>query len=261
LKVLRGKKALVTGAAGGIGRSIALELARRGADLFLLDIQANRLENVREQADRIGVEALSRTCDLAQPKQITDAVKAVLEQWGKLDIIVNNAAVLYYGPVQCMDIEHWRHTLEVNLHAPIQLCCELLPTLLAQPEGHILNVCSMNALVAIRKLAPYQTSKFGLLGFTESLRADLRRTNVGATALCPGYTRTGFMHTARNVEPGRRLRPPPAWMFTTAEKVATKAVGAIRRNKALVIVTPIARLLWLAKRLSPRLVDFLQRHA
>jgi len=261
VKTLRGKKALITGAGSGIGRAIALELARHGTDLHLLDLAADPLEAVCREVRDAGAEAVPIVCDLSEPDQVSRAVAGLLERWGGLDILVNNAAVLCAGPVQLVTAEQWRRTLAVNLHAPIQLITELLDVLLGRPEAHILNVCSMTGLFALRKLAPYQTSKFALVGLTESLRADLRKTRVGATALCPGFTRTALIDSADNAEPARPFTGPPRWLCTTPHRVARHAVRAIRRNRPLVLVTPLAKLLFLAKRISPRAFDLLRKYA
>ena len=259
MKRLRGKKALITGAACGIGRAIALELARAGTDVYLLDVDSPGVETVCDEARQLGVDAVAGVCDVGEADQVTRSVASVLEQWGTLDILVNNAGVLCWGTIRHITAEQWQRTLAVNLHGPIQFIHELLPTLLERDEAHILNVCSMNGLFAMRKLAPYQTSKFALVGLTESLRADLRKTSVGATALCPGFVSTDFIAGADTTDRHGGSNAP-AWMCATPEQVARKAVRAIRRNQALTLVTPTAKLLWLAKRISPWAFDFLRKY-
>jgi 3-oxoacyl-[acyl-carrier protein] reductase len=255
MKVIRGRKAMVTGAASGVGRAIALALAREGADLFLLDIDKPRLEAAAREAQRHGVEVVTAVCDLAQPAEVGAAVRAVLSGWGRLNILVNNAAVTYHGPTHEMSGEEWQRLMAVNLMAPIQLVRELLATLAAEDEAHVLNVCSMLGLVTLPKTAAYQTSKFGLVGFTAALRAEYGRPGFGITALCPGFVRTPIVEPfMTNSRAG--LLP---WVWTSPERVAAKAIAAIRRNRGLVVVTPLARVMWWLTRLSPRLVDWLSR--
>jgi short-subunit dehydrogenase len=259
VKNLRGKKALVTGAGSGIGLCIALELSRQGADVFLVDVDEVRLRDALGQVRANGVEAIPRRCDLSQPAQVSHCVQEVLRCWGTLDILVNNAGVAYYGPTDRMTPSQWDWLLRVNLHAPIQLTREFLPTLLQRPEAHILNVCSIAGLVAGPRLTAYHASKFGLVGFSEALRAEYANRGLGVTALCPGLVRTGLFQAAASGHPGKPVKQPPRWLCISPECVARKAVWAIRRNRGLVLVSAMAHVLWFLRRLSPALLDRVNR--
>jgi short-subunit dehydrogenase len=259
MKIIRGKKAFVTGAAAGIGRALALALAREGADLFLVDIDGERLQATAAEARSHGVEAVSRVCNLCEHNEISAAVAAVLATWTRIDIVVNNAGVAYYGPTHNMTTVQWDRVLAVNLLAPIQLIREFLPTLALQDEAHILNVCSVFGLVTQRKVTAYQTTKFGMVGLSLALRAEYGRGGVGVTALCPGLVRTTMLEVAERGRPDKRLPLPPAFLMTTPEHVADRAIAAIRRNKGIVVVSPLARLMWWTMRLAPGLVDWISR--
>ena len=253
MRHIRGKTALVTGAASGIGRAIALKLADEGARLYLLDVDALGMSKVVAEARRRGVEATGRHCDLSQPQHITAAVHHLLDRLGGLDILVNNAGITYYGKTLEMTAEHWSRLLAVNLLAPIQLTRELLPTLLSREESHVLNVASVCGLVGLARVSAYTTSKFGLVGFSESLRAEFNRQGVGVTALCPGLVDTNLFAAAPRGRQENKL--PPRWLLATPETIAARAVRAIYRNQAVVVVQPYARLLHLVKRLTPRVLD------
>jgi short-subunit dehydrogenase len=255
MKVLRGKKALVTGAASGIGRSIALALAREGVDLYLVDIDEMKVGLVGSDARRHGVEVRTAQCDVAKPEQITGLVKTVLSAWGELNILVNNAGVAHRGPTHDMSSNQWNQVLAVNLMAPIQLVREFLPSLRSH-EAHILNVCSIFGLVSTRKAAAYQTSKFGLVGLSAALRAEYGSSRFGVTALCPGFVRTALVD---ELDPSEAEKLPPEWMFTNPDTVAAAAIQAIRRNTGIAVVTPVTRALWLLARVSPSFVDWLNR--
>jgi len=259
MRVIRGKKALVTGAASGIGRAIALALARETADLYLLDIDRERLAETATAARRLGVTVFTAQCDVSRPSDITAANHAMLGRWGELDILVNNVGVAYYGPTVNMTAQQWDRLLSINLHAPLQFTRELLPTLLARPEAHVLNVASMFGLVGLGRFVAYNTSKFALVGFSESLRAELGRVGLGVTALCPGFVRTDLFGSAPCGHKGRETPAPPRWISTTSERVAAKAINAIYRDRRLVLVTPAAHLLHYAKRFAPGLLDLLPR--
>jgi short-subunit dehydrogenase len=196
MKVIRGKSALVTGAASGIGRAIALELAREGARLYLLDIDEAGLAAVANEVRSLGVEVETRRCDLAQPAQISAVVHHLLATWGGIDILVNNAGLTYYGRTLNMTALNWDRLLAVNLHAPIQLTRELMPSMLKTRDAHVLNVASILGLVGLARVAAYSTTKFGLVGFSESLRYEFGRAGLGVTALCPGLVDTNLFSSA-----------------------------------------------------------------
>jgi short-subunit dehydrogenase len=255
MRQIRGKTALVTGAASGIGRAIALKLADEGARLYLLDVDALGMSKVVAEARRRGVEATGRHCDLSQPQQITAAVHHLLDRLGGVDILVNNAGITYYGKTLEMSAEHWNRLLAINLLAPIQLTRELLPTLLSRDESHVLNVASVCGLVGLSRVSAYTTSKFGLVGFSESLRAEFNRQGVGVTALCPGLVDTNLFAAAPRGHDRQENKLPPRWLLATPETIAARGVRAIYRNRAVVVVQPYARMLYLVKRLAPGVLD------
>lgn len=246
---------MVTGAASGIGRAIALRLADEGARLYLLDVNPVALASVVAEAKRRGVDVLGRHCDVSQPAHVTAAVAHLLDQWGGVDVLVNNAGITYYGQTTRMSAAHWDQLLAVNLHAPIQLVRELLPTLLSRDEAHILNVASICGLVGLGRVAAYSTSKFALVGLSESLRAEFGRQGLGVTALCPGFVDTNLFDAAPRGEDLRENKRPPRWMLTTPETIAQRGIRAIYRNQGLVVVQPYARLTYLLKRFAPGLLD------
>jgi NAD(P)-dependent dehydrogenase (short-subunit alcohol dehydrogenase family) len=256
MRELRGKTALVTGAASGIGRAISLALASEGTALFLVDIDEVGLANVAVEARQHGVEVVERRCDVGQPSEVSATVAEALAKWGGVDILVNNAGITYYGKTVEMSEEHWDRVLRINLHAHLQFTRELLPMLLARPEAHVLNVCSMFGLFGAPKLVAYCTSKFALVGFSDALRAEYGRDGLGVTALCPGFVSTNLFTSAPQHESAKEPKVPPRFFRTTPERVARAAVLAIRRDRRLVVVEPFARLTCTLKRLMPGLMDF-----
>jgi 3-oxoacyl-[acyl-carrier protein] reductase len=259
MKVIRGRKALVTGAASGIGRALALALARAGADLYLVDIDAAGLASTACEAERHGGVVQLMACDLREPVQITTTVAAMRATFGALHILVNNAGLAYYGATHTMTAAQWDALLAVNLLAPAQLIRELLPDLAAQDEGHILNVCSIFGLLPLRKGAAYQSTKFGLVGLSRALRAEYGRASFGVTALCPAFVRTPMIDSGAAIAPGQEPHTVPAWASTTPEAVAAAALRALRRNQGVVVIPKMARVLWGLARHSPDFIDWLAR--
>jgi 3-oxoacyl-[acyl-carrier protein] reductase len=258
MRVISGKKAMVTGAASGIGRAIALEFAKEGADLFLVDIDAQKLAAVADEARGRGVTVITAVCDLCDPAQIAAAVDQIRGAWGQLNILVNNAGIAFYGPIQSMSPAQWDRIIGVNLLAPIRLVNQTMPLLVAADEAHIVNMCSMFGLVGWRKTAAYQTTKFGLVGYTAALRAELQRANFGVTALCPGFVQSALLDKAA-ISDVDGQPSVPSWISTTPEYTAVRTVRAIRRRQGLVLITPVAHFYWRLMRLAPWLVDWLVR--
>ncbi|MGH6727899.1 MAG: SDR family NAD(P)-dependent oxidoreductase [Pseudolabrys sp.] len=258
MKILRARKAMVTGAASGIGRCIALALARESVDLCLIDIDEANLQMTAQAAKGHGVEVVARVCDLSQSSATKNAVDFLLSTWDRLNILVNCAGICHYGATHAMSDEQWNRIIAVNLLAPIQLTRALLPILAAQDEAHVLNVCSIHGLVSSARIAAYQTSKFGLVGFSAALHAEYARPGFGVTALCPGIVRTPLIDKLK-LDWANGGVSIPAWLGTSPEVVAAKALTAIRSNKGLVVITAYARALWWLARLSPGLAQWLAR--
>jgi short-subunit dehydrogenase len=258
MRTIDGKLALITGAAAGIGRALALELARQGADLLLVDIDRMGLAETAVRARGHGVRVATCTADLGSPLEVRRVAAWVQNDYGRLDILINNAGVAYYGTTHEMGEDQCRRVLAVNLLAPMQLTHQLLPCLFQPPEAHVINMSSIAGLVGVSRLAAYNTTKFALVGFSESLRVEYGPRGLGVTAICPGLVRTGIFETAMT---GGGKTPPrfPPWMTIPPERVARRAVRAIRKNQGLVVITAPAHFIWWVKRLFPRFLDRVQQ--
>jgi short-subunit dehydrogenase len=221
----------------------------------LLDVDDAGLDAVVSAAQQSGVEAIGYYCDVSQPIQVNRTVDRLLGRWADIDILVNNAGITYYGQTHQMSAEHWQQLLTVNLLGPIHLTHRLLPVLLDRPEAHVLNVASIFGLIGMGRVTAYSTSKFGLVGFSESLRAEYGRRGLGVTALCPGFVDTNLFASASRGEDRKENKLPPGFLLSTPEKIANRAMKAIYRNQGLVVTQPYARMLHMAKRFSPWILD------
>ncbi len=256
MRTIREKRALVTGGASGIGRAIAMELAREGANLLVVDIDTDGLAETVAACQSLGAEVCGRHCDVSRPDDISALVDGLLDDWGGIDLLVNNAGITYYGHTHRMTDAHWDRLLQINLHAHIQFTRKLLPAMLEQPEAHVVNICSMFGLVGMPKLAAYCVSKFGLVGFSESLRNEYGRDGLGVSTICPGFVDTRLFTNGPLHKDVAEHKLPPKILCTTAEKVARASVRAIRRNRRMVVIEPFARGLVTTKRFVPGLLDF-----
>lgn len=254
MRRLSGRRALVTGGCSGIGLAIAHELAARGVDLELVSNQPERLQHAADELRAAhGVEVNCLGADLACADAIDQLVADVTRR--PLQLLVNNAGMLFRGPLHDMTPEQADKLLAVNLQAPIRLTHRLIPHLLAEPQSHVINIASMCGFVALQKLALYQASKFGLLGFSESLRVDYAKVGLGVTTVCPGFVKTHLFNDAQRDSTGQ-TRVPPSWLCTTPQHVARRTVRAIRRNRRIVVVTPLAHTLYWLRRYAPGVLDW-----
>ena len=258
MKILRGRTAFVTGAASGIGRAIATALAREGVNLVITDRDAAGLSQTQHEAEREGVGVTSIICDLTQPERIAEMLDRLVSD-APLHILVNCAGLAFYGQQRSMGDADWRNIIAVNLMAPMQITTKLIGTLARADEAHIVNMASFLGLIPTRKLAAYQASKYGLVGFTLALRNDYHRKNFGVSVICPGFVTTPMLQ-----QTGQTETPPwgpkiPAWLCTTPEHIAQVTIRAIKRDKGLVIITAVAHLMWRFNRFFPGLVDYLNR--
>jgi 3-oxoacyl-[acyl-carrier protein] reductase len=251
MRTIRDKVALVTGAGSGLGRAIALRLAREGARLHLVDVNATAVNETATQIRATGQTAAVTVCDLADLTSIDTVVDDVQTHWGHLDILVNNAGIGWYGPTRRMTDDQWDRLLAINLLAPIRLTRRLLDTMLARPEAHVVNMASICGWVCGGRFNAYHVSKFGLVGFSEALRAEFNRHGLGVTALCPGPVLTDLYKNSGCAYPNREAPNPPAWACTTPHRVAEKTVRAIYRNQPIALVGLAAYVLYYCKRFAP----------
>ena len=259
MQTFQGQTAFLTGAASGIGRCIAIELARAGCSLCLVDVNAEGLKKLAAELEPSGVRTMLFLCDLTDRKAVSATIASALHQSGGIDLLINNAGVAYYGATDQMTQAQWDWLMTINLLAPIQITRELLPVLLQRSDAHIVNMCSISGLVAGGRFSAYHASKFGLIGFTESLRAEYGRQGLGVTAICPGPVLTNLYEAAASGRAGQKVPSPPNWMCATPEHVAAVTLKAIRKDKRQVLITPTAHALFQLKRFAPWLIDFVNR--
>jgi NAD(P)-dependent dehydrogenase (short-subunit alcohol dehydrogenase family) len=173
--------AVVTGAAKGIGAAIAAALADAGCTLALID---------REDAGAVARGGLAVRGDVADLADVHDFTDAVLERFGRVDVLVNNAGVSSIGPAEATPLEEWRRVLDVNLTGPFLLCQAFGARMLEQGAGAIVNVASIAGLQGVSDRAAYNTSKHGLIGLTRTLAAEWGGRGVRVNAVCPGWVKT-----------------------------------------------------------------------
>jgi NAD(P)-dependent dehydrogenase (short-subunit alcohol dehydrogenase family) len=187
---LENQKCLVTGAGRGIGRAIALAFAGAGASVALAARTSSELESVRQEVESVGTNALVVQTDMADATQVHRLADRVFDAFGGVDILVNNAGVAIHHPVASVPDDVWDFTIAVNLRAPFILTKRFWNAMVERGGGHIINVASISGKQAAASNPTYAASKFGLVGFTQSLAIAGSAVNIRAHALCPGPVAT-----------------------------------------------------------------------
>jgi short-subunit dehydrogenase len=253
MKDLAGKRVLITGAARGIGRAIAVRLARERAEVVLTDLDPEALPAAAEAVRAAGGEVRTYVLDVADVDGIEAFRERLREEAGPVDVLVNNAGLVFGGAL--LDLPWERHllTYRVNLLGLVAVTRAFLPDLIARPRAHLVNVASASGLIGLPYGSTYASSKWGVIGFSESVRLELRELghrHVGVSVICPSYVATGLFDGAR---------PPFTTRMLTPERVADLTVRAVLRNRVwvlapwLVKITPAATALlpsWLGDRVS-----------
>ena len=187
---LTGRVALVTGASSGIGEATALALANAGAKVALAARRRDRLDALATRIHASGGEACVVVADLAKEDQAQRAVREAEAHFGQLDILINNAGVMYLEPVATADLARWRHMFELNVLGLIAATQAALPGMTTRRDGHIVNVSSTAGRIANASAAGYSGTKFGVVGFSESLRKEVCKDGIRVTVIEPGVVAT-----------------------------------------------------------------------
>jgi NAD(P)-dependent dehydrogenase (short-subunit alcohol dehydrogenase family) len=186
----REEVAVVTGAARGIGRRVALVLAEEGFRIVANDLAAP--EETLEELRSAGVETLSAPGDVSDEAVVSEMVGAVMERFARIDVLVNNAGISAIAPAEETTLAQWNRTLAVNLTGPFLMCREFGKMMLESGSGSIVNVSSVAGLLGVSDRMAYNASKHGLVGLTRTLAAEWGGRGVRVNAVCPGWAKTGM---------------------------------------------------------------------
>jgi 3-oxoacyl-[acyl-carrier protein] reductase len=189
---LTGKVAFITGAAQGIGRAIALALAEAGADVALINRNCEKLDAVVRQVEGMGRTGMRMCVDVSDPEAVHDAVERVLEKFGNIHILVNNAGITRDNLVMRMRAEEWECVLRTNLDGAFHCIRGVLPGMVRQRYGRIVNLASVVAQTGNAGQANYISSKAGLIGLTKAVAAEVAKRNITVNAVAPGFIATAM---------------------------------------------------------------------
>lgn len=226
---LAGKRVLLSGATGGLGRAIAGELAGQGASLVLSSRREDELDRLAEILPGAADRHQTVVADLAEP----GAAEELIDRAGDLDGLVANAALPATGRLENFSSEEVHRAVRVNFESPILMARALGPKLTAKREGHLVFIASLAGKVGSPRSSLYNATKFGLRGFVFGLREDLHPEGVGVSVVSPGFVREAGMFADAGT------KPPPGLGTTTPQKVAAAVVRAIGEDRNEITVAPI----------------------
>lgn len=246
---VRGKGAVITGGASGIGWATAAQLGQRGARVVLADIEGEALDRAVKRLEAAGAEAYGVRCDVTSLEEVNDLADRAFALLGAVHIVFNNAGVAVGGPIAEMSHDEWRWVIDVDLWGPIHGVEAFVPRLIQQGEGgHVLFTSSFAGLVPNVGLGPYCVAKYGVVALAEVLRRELRAHDIGVSVLCPMRVATNIGHSERNRTPGYGEARPEvgvadqgpanadmAGRVLPVEGVAALTVAAIEANRLYVL--------------------------
>ena len=242
MKDLRGKTAVITGAASGIGRAMALDLARRGVQLTLADVEPEALDAAAGEAGALGVRVLPVPTDVSDYAAMRALADAAFDHFGAVHILCNNAGISVGGALQEARHEDWQWAIGVNLWGVIHGVEAFVPRMIEQGQGgHIVNTASMAGLIASKGLGIYNTTKYAVVGLSETLAKDLRDDGIGVSVLCPMGVRTRIRESERNrpaalsAQGPAQPQPDLVGRWISPQEVSARVMEAIETNQLYVV--------------------------
>ena len=254
-----GKVVLITGGSRGLGLVLARQFCAEGARVALLARDPDELARARDELVQRGGEVLTISCNLLDREQIGAAVQQVVDQFGGLDVVINNAGIIEVGPLEHMQREDFQRAMNLHFWAPFDLIMQALPHLRRRGGGRIVNIASIGGRMAVPHLAPYCASKFALVGLSDALRAELARDHIHVTTVTPGLMRTGSQGNAKfkgdhDAEyTWFSLSTALPFASIKAERAAAQIISACRRGAPSLTIPLMARATLLGNALFPNI--------
>lgn len=253
----RNRVAVITGGSRGLGLVLARQLAKEGAALVLLARGEQQLRRAESELNSSGAVALGIPCDVRDALQVEAAIERAVERFGRIDVVINNAGIIQVGPLEAMTLKDFEDAMAVHFFGALYTTMAALPYLRQNDEARIVNIASIGGKIAVPHMLPYVASKFALVGFSDALRAELRRAHIFVTTVCPGLMRTG---SPPNALFKGNYRAEYAWfalsdgfplLSINAERAAKKIIAACRRKAPRLIISMPAKAAVLMSELFP----------
>lgn len=271
IRIFSNATAIITGGASGIGRAIAEQLAMRGCDVVLADIQIEYAQKVASDIRNSGGKANAVEVDVTNFSALEQIVQETVQRTGRLDYMFNNAGISIVGDVCQYNIEDWNYILDVNLRGVINGVQATYNLMTTQGFGHIVNTASLAGITSCPGIVSYSTTKHAVVGLSTSLRGEARGRGIRVSVLCPGFVRTPILDNGGKYgktlvklsaeqqklisEMIDKFKPMDPRLF------ARKALNCVAKNKAIIVLPKSYQVFWWINRLFPSLGMFLGRQS
>lgn len=230
-QTLKGKVAIVTGAARGIGKATVIALATEGVHVGLIARSEEALKGVAAEAEGLGVKASYAVADVSSKEQVDAAIASIANELGSADILINNAGIATFGTVLEMDPDEWKRIIDTNLLGTYYTTRAVLPQLIEKNGGDIINIASTSGLSGAATSSAYSASKFAMIGFTESLAQEVRRNNIRVSALNPSTVATDLALDLNLIKENNDSK------FMQPEDIAEFIVSQLKLNPRIYVKT------------------------
>lgn len=256
----KNKVVLITGGSRGLGLVLARVFAREGARIAICARDGEELERAKQDLQSNGAEVFSGVCDVRDQNQVNNFVEVVINHFGQINVLVNNAGVIQVGPLEVQTRQDFEDAMAVHFWGAFYMMQAAIPQMKKQGVGRIVNISSIGGKISVPHLAPYCASKFALVGLSGAMRVELAKDNIFVTTVCPGLMRTGSHVNAvfkgKNELEFALFSTMNALPFTSvsAEKAAKDIVEATRRGDAEAIISVQAKMAAKANSLLPEMV-------
>ena len=260
---LNGKVVLVTGGSRGLGLVLARQLAAKGARLAICARTPEQLGQAHVELEGLGADVMSMTVDVTDQRQVQAMIIDILEHYGRLDVLINNAGIVQVGPQENMGVNEYEQAMKTNFWSALYTMLAVIPYFKEQGGGRIVNVTSIGGKIAVPHLLPYTASKFALVGLSEGMNAELKKDNILVTTVVPNLMRTG---SPRNVTVKGdheaeyawfKLADSSAFLSQSAETAAAEIINAIEQGESEAILSATAKVATILQGFAPGWMNLL----
>ncbi len=247
------KRVAITGAASGLGRSLALQYARQGWNVALADINDSRGLETQQEILALGVDAFYTHVDVRDESSLMSWKDAIVKRWSGLDVIINNAGVAAHGAIDECPTADWDWIIDINLMGVVRGCQIFTSLFKAQGYGHVVNVASIAGLIHSPEMNSYNVTKAGVVALSETMKAELERFGIQVSVVCPGFFPTNLTENTRSPNPNIKstINKLFAKSKLKADDVARIVYDGVKAGRFYILPHKDFAAIWYMKRLSP----------
>jgi len=250
---LERKRAVITGAASGLGRSLALALARKGCRIGVVDINIEGAQETLRMVEQAGGSGEIYELDVRVAIDVEAMADHFFSSWGGVDLLFNNAGVAVTGFVGGVPLEDWEWIHAINFWGVLYGCHSFIPRMKAQGGGHIVNTASAAGIVSFLEMGPYNTTKAAVISLSETMKVELAPDNIGVSVICPMFFNTGLLDDLRYETEFENELGHAAFRFSriTSDEVAEAVIKGVEKGRLIIVPQLSGKVFWVQKRLSP----------